>query len=561
LATGEDTWYATGRTLVQALGTATTSTHADFVAGGASAVPALLYLAEALGLPECLQIAQSIGRVLLASARRGYIGWSWPEPHGYARVDLVGLAHGTAGVAVALGELFAATGDGKYRYAVDQALAYEDQFFDITMENWLDLRDDRLVQCGRSDGSVSCENLLAASQTVTDDRRFMSAWCHGAPGIAVARLRLTQLLGEHIGLPRLGEALATTERTLSLYGNADNLCHGRIGNLAVLSYGAQVLCDEARASRARELALAAARERERPNDLWRTDSIDGGRSPLLFTGEAGIGYFYLTQARPLTPSLLYPPSPISVLAKPRAPDAIGYTAALRADVTTRFAANLACETSAGLAAAIQAAEGMLPGQASVGAYHWLMSRSAVGPSVSAQEANAALSERLRFAHRRDHVDHVSLQLRRLAASQSEATSDARPYLVRDGATHFVGHQAASDDARRDDVAAHALWFQRGDVVSTALTALSASILHCAHEPLTFELLVSRVLLDMGIEGVDSEHFGIVESIRSQVDQLRSAGLIRCASTLATAQDWQRAPLTVPLPTRSQDRRDVPQAAG
>jgi len=85
---------------------------------------------------------------------------------------LSGLSHGSAGIALALLQLAALTGEERFRTAAKEAIRYERKLFSSEAGNWLDLRDQNK--------EVQPEGDSAA--------KFMTAWCHGAPGIGLARL-------------------------------------------------------------------------------------------------------------------------------------------------------------------------------------------------------------------------------------------------------------------------------------------------------------------------------------------------------------------------------------
>src|SRR5262249_7884271 len=80
-----------------------------------------------------------------------------------------GFSHGAAGLALALLELHSITGRLDFRDAARRAFDYEETLFDPHRGNWADLR--------RPSGTS----------------RFELAWCNGAPGIALARLRAAVL--------------------------------------------------------------------------------------------------------------------------------------------------------------------------------------------------------------------------------------------------------------------------------------------------------------------------------------------------------------------------------
>jgi hypothetical protein len=94
----------------------------------------------------------------------------------------------------------------------------------------------------------------------------MLAWCHGAPGIGFARLRIRQLLPDDQLLPDeesiLAEtetAVATTARALTGTGLGNfSLCHGDGGNADMLLAAADLL-DRPGAAPGRHLVFRSLR--------------------------------------------------------------------------------------------------------------------------------------------------------------------------------------------------------------------------------------------------------------------------------------------------------------
>src|SRR4029450_1101509 len=86
---------------------------------------------------------------------------------------LAGVSHGAARIAWALLELPALTGEERFQAAAVAAIAYERTLFSPDMGNWRDLRE--------------LEVLRRAAPSAQDV--FVTLWCHGAPGIGLARLR------------------------------------------------------------------------------------------------------------------------------------------------------------------------------------------------------------------------------------------------------------------------------------------------------------------------------------------------------------------------------------
>jgi lantibiotic modifying enzyme len=168
----------------------------DLIAGNAGAITALVILQAILDDRSLLEFATRLGDELLESAEISKAGYSWKSTAiSRQRRNLTGFFHGTAGVGYALLELFQATGDLKYRRAAEQAFNYERHWFNADIGNWPDFRKDS-TQVGQR----------------TDQRSFANAWCHGAPGIALSRLRAYQLLKDESYKTESLIALQTTAR-------------------------------------------------------------------------------------------------------------------------------------------------------------------------------------------------------------------------------------------------------------------------------------------------------------------------------------------------------------
>jgi lantibiotic modifying enzyme len=279
------------RLIQRAIAEAPDGQGSDLIAGRAGMLAACVVLHALLWEASLLTYAIRLGEALLQSAASTAAGDSWPSADAPARRHLTGLAHGAAGVGYSLLELFTVTGEERYRHAAERAFAYERSWFDPTVGNWPDFRDE------------------PARRRTGRPRAFATTWCHGAPGIALSRLRAYVLLhDEHYKAEAL-TALHTTLTSLATWlhtglGNY-SLCHGLTGNAETLLYGGQVFGPDAAedaqlAYDVGQVGLEAYAGQGRP---WPC-GISRGDTPGLMLGLAGIGYFYLRLANPSMPSLL-----------------------------------------------------------------------------------------------------------------------------------------------------------------------------------------------------------------------------------------------------------------
>ena len=264
----------------------------DLMSGLAGQLLGLLILARMLARGDFVERAVMLADRLLATAcaTKGWLCWAPPE--GASTSPLTGLSHGTAGIGQALLEVAHCTGEARYRDGGERAFAYERHLFDPVRQNWPDLR-----QIPKRAGRRAAP--------------FMSTWCHGAPGIAMTRLRAFQLFADDACRDEAVRGLATTSGTLrgmltSRTGNY-SLCHGLGGNADALLLARDILDDPPAAQEAllREVAEAGLEHHLDPRRPWPCGTREGS-TPGLMCGLAGIGLFYLRLHDPAVPSILLP---------------------------------------------------------------------------------------------------------------------------------------------------------------------------------------------------------------------------------------------------------------
>lgn len=263
----------------------------DLISGRAGAVVALLLVSEALEDESLAERAALFGDELVRSAETSERGLAWSSPAFPAQPCLTGFSHGAAGAAYALVELGAATGASRFRDAAQAAFQYERSWFDAEAGNWPDLRDQRRGMTGRG-YPLPC----------------LTLWCHGAPGIALSRLRAAELLDDGVLRREALAALATTRETITDavetgIGNF-SLCHGIAGNADVLLQGSCSGLGEADdLELLGQVAELGAERYARAGAAWPCGT-HGAETPSLMLGLAGIGHFYLRLADPTVPSVL-----------------------------------------------------------------------------------------------------------------------------------------------------------------------------------------------------------------------------------------------------------------
>jgi lantibiotic modifying enzyme len=282
-------------------------THFDVTDGAAGAAIALTALARndpsrAHALDDRLA---ACGDHLVATQIPRAIGGSWPSHHGGFHI---GFAHGAAGVAWALALVYARLGDDRYRQAALRAFAFVQSQFASAQGNWPVLELDG----------------PAAPLVPT----WVHAWCHGAPGIGLARALIQR------DAPEIAQAIVLTDTHTAVptMPPTDHLCCGAAGQAelhltlaqlsgqrafgaagavaavaAVAVPGVAGAAVDAGANKARTL-MSEVLARARHRGHFRL-SASGAEYPIVspgfFQGLSGIGYALLRLADPRTlPSVL-----------------------------------------------------------------------------------------------------------------------------------------------------------------------------------------------------------------------------------------------------------------
>ncbi len=252
----------------------------DIIGGTAGFIMAASALEHVRSTPATRRALKHAAECLIARGeeRAGGLSWSTSLP---ASQPLTGMSHGASGIALALLAAGRLVNHPPFIHAAIRAMCYERRCFEPTRMNWPDYR----ILPGRD------ENELA----------WMWAWCHGAPGIGLARLDALGSSDDAELASDLAAALASTARCG--FGSNDSLCHGDLGNLELFvrahELGYRGEWEDALATHSSRLVTRLQ------EGHWRCGVPGGVETPGLMTGLAGIGYGLLRIAAPeRVPSLL-----------------------------------------------------------------------------------------------------------------------------------------------------------------------------------------------------------------------------------------------------------------
>ena len=178
----------------------------DYLSGNAGAIVMAVMLYKETGNLKYYEIAADMEKDLWKKGQEtgnGY-GWRLKGTDG----PLAGMSHGNSGFMMAYAALYECNHKAEYADKIQLLLKYEDSLYSEKAGNWKDLRE-------------------------SSGESFMNAWCHGAPGILLSRMKLEELFPEDMQIKK--DRLNAADSLF--YGEQDEkicLCHGMSGNLLIM---------------------------------------------------------------------------------------------------------------------------------------------------------------------------------------------------------------------------------------------------------------------------------------------------------------------------------------
>lgn len=243
----------------------------DVLGGSAGCALVLTKLFKCTADSRVAELALACGDHLLKNRQEVL-----PDLHTWTTIQekpLAGFSHGAAGIALSLARLSEVFEEHRFRDAAEEAIKYENTLFDEAYHNW--------------------PNLLSRGREGKPG--FWNAWCHGAPGIGLARLAMVNGTGEHEYMRDINESIiAVSEQPLN---PVDHLCCGTLGRIdtlveAGLKSGRSDMLDRARSITAQVVTRARARK------AYLIGHQDAFYIPSFFQGMSGIGYQLLRMSDP-----------------------------------------------------------------------------------------------------------------------------------------------------------------------------------------------------------------------------------------------------------------------
>jgi len=235
----------------------------DILHGVSGTIPLLLDISKIYSCDKALWLAKKCGDHLLKNAVRegGHCSW---KSRNFDRIG--GFSHGSGGIAWSLFALAKKSNSEKYQSYAKMALSHDRSFFDSDMGAWRDQRETVKRSCG-------------------------NAWCHGAPGIGLSRLLISDYYEDNLLIDEVKMSIKFM-RQMGVNGD-DMLCHGSLGNLEILRALANFVNDDEAKEISLQAIAAISNTKEKPKDWGCYTNYGTTQKMGLFWGLSGIGYSLL----------------------------------------------------------------------------------------------------------------------------------------------------------------------------------------------------------------------------------------------------------------------------
>lgn len=259
-------------------------TKFDVMDGAAGAILGLLALYERTGTTSILEKAVACGHHLVngrVQSQSGEHVWPTVDPD----ILLTGFSHGAAGIAYALLRLYEVTHNPTLLAVALEAIQYEAHQLVPEQQNWPDLL-----------------------RSTPNNLRYGNTWCHGAPGIGLARLGSLHILDNKQVRNDIDAAFQSTSK---MFGeDLDTICCGNLGRSELFISGATILNDQSLQNKMALRQMAWVLKHRYLTGSYRMPyGLGHGYNHEyqlgFFHGLAGIGYQLLRASQPKElPSIL-----------------------------------------------------------------------------------------------------------------------------------------------------------------------------------------------------------------------------------------------------------------
>lgn len=291
-----------------------TNTVDDLINGTSGTLLGLLQLHAATGEAWLLEKADLFLQRLVDRSHRGPEGLYWDFSSNNIR-GLCSFSHGAAGIGFVFLEAGRYLQNEALYHIAEEAFCYERFFFNEENKNWPDFRKSIWVPKDYEEHTAA---YIEGNTAFFTQPGFMNAWCHGAAGIGLSRLRAYEVVKKDVYAQEAKIALYKTEETdiipdteqndIKKYQRSFTLCHGCCGNAEIFLEAYRAFMDESYLALAEKVALQALEvKKNKQRYMSGFVTVNGQEDTSLFMGNAGIGYFFLKLLEPFkVPSVLLP---------------------------------------------------------------------------------------------------------------------------------------------------------------------------------------------------------------------------------------------------------------
>jgi hypothetical protein len=264
----------------------------DYINGSAGSLVFLLYLYSYRADKWILESIEELTQELVDSAHIAENGLYWDRSSKHM-FGLCGFSHGVSGISLAFFELSKVTGNDAFQWFAEYALEYEHNAYNSSENSWPDFRQDLFYEYNLEEIK---KIYIEKGNDFFCKPNYMNAWCHGGIGIALNRIQAYQMTKNYRYLEDIKHVLLKIrEENETIYKDdfVSGLCHGYTGNFDLFIELSEKLDDNELITESENAALKAISYYKK-NGRYKTNYKDPDQdNTSLFTGIAGIGYFYL----------------------------------------------------------------------------------------------------------------------------------------------------------------------------------------------------------------------------------------------------------------------------
>ncbi|MBZ9618558.1 type 2 lanthipeptide synthetase LanM family protein [Clostridium estertheticum] len=259
--------------------------HFDIMAGCSSTLIVCAEFYKNFHYEKALELARKCGDHLVKKSVKSEkgVGWITSKLNNY---PIAGMAHGNAGIALSLMTLYDLTKDDKYLNIANEAIAYENSLYDEDEMNWKDLRSFDKDEANRE-----------------KDKKNVSYWCNGAPGIGMARVAMLKYCDSAI---IKNDVRNSVQKTINEGFKQINycLCHGDLGSLELILLAAEKMNDKELKNFVYTMGGYMLDSVNKDNGNWKSGIPGRVQIPNFMLGLSGIGYELLRLYNNEIPSAL-----------------------------------------------------------------------------------------------------------------------------------------------------------------------------------------------------------------------------------------------------------------